>query len=126
MRFLKRFGLKENSVHMGAFDFSVTFVIGSHSKLTKYIQWKFEDKDFDAEAWNHGYEARGKCIYRRGYVPVVWIPTLPRTSREHATFAHECLHAIFHLFEWAEMPITRDTEEVMTHSMAHLIANGLK
>lgn len=69
---------------------------------------------------------RGKCFFRGGYVPIIWIPKKPRTAREHATLAHECLHVIFHLFEWANIPITRDTEEVMTHSMAYLITNAIK
>ena len=70
-----------------------------------------------------GYEPRGKVFYRRGYVPVLWIPRKPKTAREHATLAHESLHCVYHLFEWANLPMSRDTEEVAAHSMAHIMAN---
>lgn len=107
---------------MGIFDFDVICVIGDHKNLENYCRWKFEQKDFSLES---EYEARGWCIYRRGYVPVIWIPRLPKTPREHATLAHECLHAVYHLFAWASIPMTRDTEEVVTHSMSHLITKIL-
>ena len=107
---------------MGLFDFSVVIVIGDYSKMGEYVKWKFEDKDFDPVKWDMNYIPRGKCFFRQGYVPIVWIPKKPRTSREHATFAHECLHSVFHLFEWASIPLTRETEEVMTHSLAHLVS----
>lgn len=123
---VKKFGLKEIKVSMGLFDFDVICVIGNYKNLGKYIQWKFEDKDFDPANFDLEYECRGKCCFRRGYVPVIWIPRKPKTAREHATLAHECLHAVFHLFEWANLPVNRDTEEVMTHAQAHLVTNFLK
>lgn len=120
----KKLNLQEIRVNMGLFDFDVLFAIGDYSKMQEYIKWKYEDKYFALENFDKGYECRGKCFYRVGYVPIIWIPRRPKTPREYATLAHECLHAIFHLFEWAGLPITRDTEEVVTHSQAHLI-NGL-
>lgn len=108
---------------MGVFDFEVLIVLGDYKKTCKYVAWKFDDEETDLEAWDMGYEPRGKCFFRRGYVPIIWLPKRPKTMREHATFAHEALHAVFHLFEWASLPITRDTEEVMTHSMAHIVSS---
>ena len=119
-------GITENRVHMGVFDFAVIVVIGDYKTACAYTLWKFEDKETDLEKWDMGYESLGKCFFRRGYAPIVWIPHKPRNSREHATYAHECLHAVFHLFDWANLPLTKDTEEVMTHSMGYLIANGIK
>jgi len=112
---------KEIRASMGLFDFQVICIMGDYKHVNKYMAWKFDSPDFDTEGYDMGYDCRGKCFYKTGYVPVVWIPRKPKTPREYATLAHECLHAIFHLFEWASIPITRDTEEVMTHSMAHLI-----
>ena len=116
-------GLKEKRVSMGLFDFEVICIVGNYKKSLEYVKWKFQDKESNLEEFDMEYWPMGKCFFRRGYVPVIWIPRKPRTKREHATFAHECLHAVFHLFEWAGLPLTRDTEEVMTHSMAHLITN---
>ena len=121
-------GLKEVRTSMGLFDFDVMAVVGNYDKACKYVAWKFEDGEVEELGLesNFGYEPRGKCFFRSGYVPVVWIPRKPKTPREHATLAHECLHAVFHLFEWSALPISRDTEEVMTHSMAHLVNNILE
>ena len=116
-------GITEKRVHMGAFDFDVIILVGDYKTACAYIKWKFDDTNL--EDFDKGYVSRGKCFFRQGYVPIVWIPKIPETNREHATYAHECLHAVFHLFEWAGLPLTRDTEEVMTHSMAHLITNGI-
>ncbi len=119
----KEFGLVEKRIPMGLFDFTVLCVIGKYDGLESYIQWKFEDKDFSLR---DDYEPRGWCIYCPGYCPVIWIPKKPRNPREYATLAHECLHAVYHLFDWAGIKMTRDTEEVVTHSMAHIINSILK
>lgn len=115
----------ENRVHMGMFDFSVIVLVGDYAEAVKYVLWKFEDTESTVEGFDRGYPPRGQCFFRRGYVPVVWIPRRPRTRREHATFAHECLHAVWHLFDWAGLPITVDNEEVMAHALGHLVTHGL-
>lgn len=122
----KEFNLDEVRVNMGMFDFSVLCVIGKYENLTPYIKWKFDDKEFNVQNFDVGYESLGKCLFRTGYVPVIWLPRKPRNAREHGTLAHECLHAVWHLFEWASIPITRDTEEVMTHALSHLVSSILK
>jgi len=119
----KELGLKEFKIHMGLFDYSVIGVIGDYKKMSEYIAWKFDEKDFDSTHWDMGYEPRGKCFHRAGYVPIIWLPREPKTPRERATFAHEALHAVYHLFQWANLPMTRDTEELAGHSLAHIITN---
>ncbi len=121
----KKLGVVEKQVHMGAFDFIVNVVIGDYKAACAYTLWKFDDEKTNLEEYDMGYIPRGKCFFRRGYAPIVWIPKIPKTPREYATLSHECLHAVFHLFEWASIPLTRDTEEVMTHSMAHIISSVL-
>ena len=118
-------GFKEVTIDMGLFDFHVICIIGDYKKTGEYIRRKFDDKDFDPANWDLGYEPRGKVFFRQGYVPVLWIPRKPRGAREHATLAHEALHCVYHLFEWAAVPMTRDTEEVVAHSMAHIINSVL-
>ena len=118
---LKKIGLKEKHVHMGMFDFGINVVIGDYEGLTPYIQFKFDDKDFNTDAFDMGYECRGKSVYRVGFCPVIWIPRIPKTAREHATLAHECLHTMYHVQRWAGFPLGDETEEVMAHGMAHII-----
>ncbi len=122
---MKKFkGITEKKIHMGLFDFVVIVIVGDYTVAKSYVAWKFEDKETDFDEFNREYEPRGMCFSRRGYVPIIWIPKKPKTKREHATLAHESLHAVFHLFDWVNLPLNRDTEEVMTHAMAHIIANA--
>lgn len=118
---MNRFKLKEIRVSMGLFDFDVICIIGKQSDAARFVKWKFEDEDLVDETLDKGYEARGRCYFRAGYVPIIWIPKKPRTAREHATLAHECLHAVMHLYDWAGLTVSNHNEEVMCHAMAHLI-----
>lgn len=117
-----KFGYKEVRVAMGMFEFDVICIVGHHKNLNKYARWKFDDEQFSYDSEN----ARGCCLYRQGYVPVIWIPRKPKTGREYATLAHECLHATYRLFDWAGMNMVRDNEETATHAMSHLITSILK
>lgn len=101
---------------MGMFDYSVQFLVGDWEKSLEFTTWLLDEAPFAPEE-----SPRGICMHRTGYIPVVWVPRLPRGSREKATLAHECLHATFHLFTWADMPIDKSSEETMCHAMAHLI-----
>jgi len=114
-------GFLEKRIHMGVFDYSVICIIGDYKKTEKYVRWKFDDKDFTADDWDMGYVPRGKVFFRRGFVPILWIPRKPKTAREYSTLAHEALHCVYHLFEWANLPMSRDTEEAAAHSMAYII-----
>ncbi len=114
---MKKSNFKEIDTHMGLFDYTVSSIIGDEKNIEKYIQWKFCDKSFSHKVG----EYRGICFHREGFVPIVWIPRKPKTSREYATLSHECLHAVFHMCDWAQLPRTKDNEEVITHSVAHLI-----
>lgn len=122
-------GMRELHVHMGMFDFGVNVVIGPKEKLLKYVMHKLEVE--------HGSEdhrrldrfisggKRGCHFSWRGFCPIVWIPRIPRTPEEHGTLSHESVHAVYSLFDWVEMPITQDTEEVMTHATSFLVSSVL-
>jgi|SRR3990167_534972 len=123
---LKKGKLKMIRTEMGLFDFAVITIFGDYKETCKFVAWKFDDEKTDFTKFDHDYIPRGKCFFRKGYIPCIWVPKKPRTAKEHATFAHECLHATFKLFEWAGININDETEEVTTHAMAHIIYNSLK
>lgn len=124
----KQLGLDVVDTHMGLFDYTVRVCVGDHEKAKEYIAYVFEEKYDELADGNRGYEARGICYHRTGYVPIVWLPRYPETPREYATLAHEVIHAVNHLFDlfdWSATPLTRDTEETFAHSVAHVINNAL-
>lgn len=118
---LKKLQLKEVEVHMGMFDFSINIVIGKYESVNEYVRFKLDDEYFDVADFDGGYGSRGKCIYRSGYRPIIWIPKYPTKPREYATLAHESLHAMYHVQRWANFELSDETEEVMTHGVAHII-----
>ncbi len=119
-------GLTAVDTHMGLFDYTIRCIFGEEQKAYEYAAYVFEQK-WDAEhvlnAEQKGNVARGVTLYQTGYIPIVWLPQPPKTAREHATFAHEIIHAVNHLFDWVNIPVSKDTEEVFAHSVAHVISN---
>lgn len=122
---LRTFHLKETRVNMGIFDYTVAFVVGDLKYLEEYVRWKFDDKKFSLEEHGGGYGALGKCLNKKGYVPIVWLPRKPETPKEYGTLCHECLHAAASLFDWAGITVVSETEEVFAHSVSYLVRSFL-
>lgn len=118
--------LYEITIDMGVFDYQVNCVIGDFSKLEKYCKEKFQDANYELPMESKNSQPLGYCIYKVDYVPIIWLPNKPTTNKEHGTLAHESLHAMFHLFAWAGLPITRDTEEVLAHGISHIVKTVLR
>ena len=115
-------GLREVRIHMGMFDFTVLVITGDYEKALRFVAWKFEEEDLN-HIDNYGYEARGKTFMRGGYVPVIWIPRRPVTAQEHGTLAHEAVHAVKFMFQWAG--VSTDEDEVFGHAVGHIVAGTL-
>lgn len=118
------------NTHMGLFEFDIRTVVGDYDDAFAYVARIYEDniesmQDIIPEE-QRGFVARGRTFYRTGYVPIIWIPRRPKTSRELATLAHEAIHAVSHLFDWAGMYINHETEEVLAHSVAHVVNRVLE
>ncbi len=110
---------------MGLFDFAVNFAVGDCDACIKYVRFKFEDEEFEDDS--KGYAPRGKCFFKAGYVPIIWIPRVPKTPREYGTLSHECFHALMHMHDWASVPVgVESTEEVTAHALAHLVTKALE
>lgn len=119
-------GLKEIRVHFGTFDYVIICLVGSYKNVERYVAWKFEEKEIPISETQRQYGARGRFFYRIGFAPIIWIPKRPTTPREHATLAHEMLHAIQEMMDWAAIPFTFDTGEVFCHALAHGINTVLQ
>lgn len=118
--FVKPKNLKIIRADLGVFDHPIILTCGSREGAQVFARWKYDDSQITLPE-----SARGLCISKPGYVPIVWIPRYPRTPREHATLAHECTHAAWHVLEWADIPIVRDTQEVLLHTAAFLYSTAL-
>ncbi len=125
-KWLKKLGLKEIEINMGMFDFDIIVVIGKRDNLNEYLQFKFEDKYFNLGDYDDGFKKFGQCFGCPSYSPIIWIPNLPKTPRQHGTLAHECFHATMHLIRWTGIKVSRDSEEVVAHAVSYLVTSILK
>lgn len=114
-------GLTVRRIHLGTFDYTVHVVIGPQDKAVAYIQSFFKEP---AGTVQLDPTRRGLCAHHFPYCPVVWVPRRPTTAREHATVAHEALHAVGHAMRWAGIEYSESTEEVFCHALGCLV-NGI-
>lgn len=114
-------GLQLTRIHLGVFDYAVHVAIGPQETALKYIKWFTKGQDVTLLE-----ERRGLCALSPPYCPVIWIPRRPRTSREHATLAHECFHAVSHAMRWAAIEHSEATEEVFCHALGCLVDGILR
>lgn len=116
----------ELRTNMGLFDFDVLTIIGTYEDAIEYIRWKYRLPDDEVFDYNLGYEPRGKTFFRAGFVPIIWVPAPPKKPREIATLAHEALHAVYYLHDWAGIPVGKETEEMTAHAQAHIVTSALE
>lgn len=115
-----RLGLREVTVHFGAFDYTMTCLVGPPDNIEKYVRWKFDDHAPD-RSWRVS-GSRGMYFCHRGHAPIVWIPRRRRTPREYGTLAHEVMHVVrMMLVDWAGMPLTIDTDEAFCHALGYAV-----
>lgn len=109
-------GLREVRVHFGTFDFPFYCVAGPWADFPDYVAWRHRE----SANWLRGrVEQRGLYVQAFGKPPIVWIPRCPRTPREIGTLAHEVLHIVKLMGEWAGIHFGEDTQEVFCHALGH-------
>lgn len=116
----KQLGLEYYEANMGMFDYQVKLVFGTEAKTVELVNWFYDDptKSYFIES----AEPKGQVFHLDAqHAPIIWLPRRPATIAEHATFAHECCHAMSKLFQWAGFPHDSSTDEVYAHGVSHLI-----
>lgn len=62
------------------------------------------------------FEARAITFFRPGYPIVLWFPKNPESS----VLNHELTHVTVSILQWANVPLSNDTEEVYAFEMQYL------
>ena len=75
----------------------------------------------DPNGGDHDVERRGAYFAKPGHCGVLWIPRRPQTAVEHGTLAHEVVHAVSALFEWAAMQHNESSDETFAHATGFLV-----
>ena len=95
------------------FDLDVKVLITEDTAFAaKYIK-----ENLDSAAKSNDLDARGVTYGTiDGKSPIIWLPH----TNDIAVINHELLHATISVMNWANVPLTNDTEEVYTYELQHL------
>lgn len=121
-------GMREETIHMGMFDFSVIFVVGEKKRLRKYLSFKIGKESAEKVLTSEEEKdtvALGLTFFKPGWCPIVWIPHRPKSPKEFSTLSHEMFHALCDLFRWANIRLDESTEEVFAHAQGYLVRRAL-
>ena len=103
---------------------AIYFCIGDVQKSMKFINKKLELPDINAGilAFTEGhFDIKGGRFRREGYVPIIWLPSIPESPMELATLSHEIFHAICDVFlRWTSIPLTSESEETYCHLIGYV------
>ena len=62
------------------------------------------------------FDARAITFFRAGYPIILWFPEIPEPS----ILNHELTHVTVSILQWANVPLSNDTEEVYAFEMQYL------
>lgn len=114
-------GLTLAAIYLGVYDYTFWLAVGPFDQVKRFVAWK----NADTQVQRHPANVRG-CIFRKpNFTPVLWIPKLPRTAREHGTLAHEAFHLTYEVASWASIPLGDDSEEAYAHLLGALVTGIL-
>ena len=104
--------------------YKVYVYIGDKLKTNNAI-----NKYLGEEDTNYVFEEklRGRCIYRRGYHPCIWIDGTLDYKSAVGTLCHEAIHGVSNVMDYLSMDM-RDTSgnEFLAHSVGAIIRTCLE
>lgn len=122
---------KVKCIPINTYKRGIYIFAGKHEEFVKWIQKEFaNDRDFEglinlvlnseeqglASFWWNGITGDG----------IIEIPKIPRTSKEIAYCAHECLHATFHVLDYAGVEyVQKGSNESFTYLHEQILYNLL-
>jgi hypothetical protein len=114
---------REVSIHMGAFDYEITVIVGPQAGVEDYIRQYHKNPEFIDE---FSGSASAVCYHLEHDDVVIWLPRVPRNSQQIGVLAHEAVHAAWHMLRWANVPLNDDTEEVFSHAVGRIVNTTLE
>lgn len=111
---------------MGVLPTGLYFVAGKYTDFERYCKWHFKDQHFQCWRSEIGKHPEGLHLKKPGYWSVIWLPRVPKKPNEIGVLAHEISHAVLRICEWAGIPITDDTSEIIAFMHGYLLECILK
>lgn len=105
------------SVNAGTYEYDINFIItADKKKAAKFVNFKLES-NFTEDNFEG---ARGRYFISSGKCPIIWLPEIPKTPRQHGTLSHEIFHVVVAIMDWANIRLCSESEEAWTHLIGHI------
>ena len=125
---MKKAKWKQLEVEMYGFD--VFFAFGRAKTIEKKIRKAgYSISPMHREELLGGYEGVAfPMLHKRGYNAfLMWIPTKPKSPKEIAVVAHECLHLVNYVFaEIGVHSVPEPVDELQTYFLDYLVEEALR
>lgn len=101
-------------IKVDVFNCGVSIVICSREDAPDY----FKRLNCGIEYKESG--AQGVTFTPGGFLPIIWLPKVPKKIEELATLSHECIHATHAILEDRGIDWTAQNDEVVAYTQAYL------
>ena len=120
----RRLGLREKEIKFGTFEYYFTLIVGPRGGVEPYMRWRYQDSDPDTDLAPRAVRA---CVFTKpGRAPVMWLPKPPRSAEDIGTMAHEAMHVVKDLMDWAHIGLGDESEEAYCHALGFVVRSVLE
>ncbi len=104
---------KSFKIDGGTFDLDIYFYITDDTALVRNKITEIVNIETDSSL----FDARGLTLYNYSYPIVVWFP---KNITDPALINHELLHVVVSILNWANIPLSNDTEEIFAYELQYI------
>lgn len=113
--------LREFEIVFQPFGLAVICLVGDYAAAMEYTNWLHDET---VRQWRPT-PYRGLVIAKQGYCPVLWLPSVPRTTQQYGTLAHEIYHAVGEVLDYGGVEQPAD-EELVGHMLGYGVEQFLE
>lgn len=120
----RRLGLREIEIPFATFEYYFVLLVGPRAGVEAYMRWRFDDSDPETDLRPSTFRA---CVFTsKNRAPVLWMPKTPRSAEDIGLVAHEALHVVKDLMDWAHIPLGEASEEAYCHALGFVVRSVLE
>jgi len=113
-------------IQADTYPFSVNvFICEDLIKVVDYVNKKQHRKGRDKYNKENFKNYHAVICSHHKHSPVIWMPKKPKSGRELSSLAHEILHAVFEIMDWAGVKYDKSSEEAFAYLHTHLMQQFL-
>lgn len=121
--------MKQVTVTLDVYRSDVHFLVTRDPDDIEKFFRKRLDTDFKLEKWRREFIEAGDgatTFTCEGCPPVVWLPRIPKTTREIGTLSHECLHVVNDLADYFGFENKKGVDEPACYALGYLVSESLR